>query len=133
MIAKSNMQFDSQLQTIATETYRHGRQVDRLTVPLTFGGVGRNGGRFGLRIRVPAGFETDYASTPRFLWWLVPPRGLYSRAAVVHDFLCETRPCSRFMADAIFREAMCSVGVPRWRRVIMYYAVRAYSICRGLR
>lgn len=129
------MTFDSPLAIIDVGTNQHGRQEYRLTEPLTFGGLGgfsENGGRYGLRVHVPVGFQTDFASVPRFLWWLFPPQGRGSRAAVVHDYLCVSQACSRFMADAIFREGMRELGVPWWRRVSMYYAVRGYSICRGV-
>ena len=60
--------------------------------------------------------------------------------AILHDFLYATqgtgvwhgqrwisrdRPYSRAEADAIFREAMGVVGVPAWRREVMYLAVWA--------
>src|SRR6266850_4958854 len=38
-------------------------------------------------IIVPAGFVTDFASTPRAIWAVLPPVGQYQLAAVVHDFL----------------------------------------------
>ena len=41
-------------------------------------------------IEVPQGFETDFASVPRFFWRVVPPWGRYSPAAVVHDYLYST-------------------------------------------
>lgn len=40
-------------------------------------------------IVVPKGFETDFASTPRLLQNLFPPTGPWTKAAVVHDFLCD--------------------------------------------
>lgn len=39
-------------------------------------------------IIVPKGFRTDFASTPRFLYPIFPPTGAWTKAAVVHDFLC---------------------------------------------
>lgn len=119
------MKFHSQLETIPTGRSEGGRQIDRLTAPLTFSG---SNGSFVLRVVVPSGFETDYASTPRFLWWLVPPRGPYSRATVAHDCLCRDKGCPRFLADAVFRVAMQALDVPWWQWIPMYYAVRAYSI-----
>src|SRR5262245_46141191 len=56
---------------------------------------------------VPAGFVTDFASTPRALWSVVPPTGRYQLAAVVHDFLYWDQGCAREQADAQMR---------RWRR-----------------
>jgi hypothetical protein len=38
-------------------------------------------------ITIPAGFVTDFASIPRFLWSIYPPTGRYQEAAVVHDWL----------------------------------------------
>jgi len=82
----------------------------------------------GVRISVPAGYRTDLASVPRPFWSVFPPSGAYAPAAVVHDYLCD-RPCvcSRFLADAIFRELMAELGVPRWKRLAIYYAVRLYG------
>src|SRR4051794_33564779 len=37
---------------------------------------------------VPAGFETDFASVPRALTWLLPRYGRYTKAAILHDHLC---------------------------------------------
>jgi len=78
-----------------------------------------------VRVRVPMGFVTDWASVPRVLWPIFPPRGPWNRAAIVHDFLCVEG--DRFLADAIFRVAMRETNVPRWRKLLMYYAVRFYS------
>ncbi len=85
-----------------------------------------NGARFELRI--PAGFKTDLASIPRLLWAIFPPTGKNMRAAIVHDYCYRQRvPFSRFLADAVFREIMIRDGVPAWRRMAMYYAVRAFG------
>ena len=86
-----------------------------------------NGG--GLSIVVPEGFVTDFASIPRIFWAILPHDGAYAPAAVVHDYLYSLRfkGCSRFLADSIFRDAMARLNVPIWRRVPMYYAVRAFG------
>ena len=39
-------------------------------------------------IIIPAGFATDLATIPRIFWALLPPSGVYEKAAVVHDFGC---------------------------------------------
>jgi len=81
-----------------------------------------------LRVEIPAGTLTDLASTPRWAWPVFPPSGQWNRAAILHDYLCsESVDCGRFLADALFRVAMADVGVPVWRRTIMYFAVRLYS------
>ena len=102
-----------------------GRPTVRLTHFLVYA-LTTNGGE--LKVKVPAGFVTDLATTPRILWPIFPPWGRWNRAAILHDYLCVHRTCSRFLADALFREAMKDLGVPLWRRVIMYYAVRIWAI-----
>jgi len=82
----------------------------------------------GLRITVPAGFATDLASVPRFFWWWFPPAGDHAAAAVVHDWFYQHRNgVSRFLADAIFRDLMTSLGVSVWRRWCMWMAVRLFG------
>ena len=76
------------------------------------------------RIFVPPGFETDYASVPRMFWAIYPPDGEYTEAAVVHDYLYWTQPCSRAQADKVFLEGMKELGVPWARRTLIYSAVR---------
>ena len=76
-------------------------------------------------IHVPKGFVTDLASTPFFVWSLGFPKwGRHSKAAVVHDYLYQSKLRSRAMADLIFLEAMCVLRVPLWKRILMYMAVR---------
>ncbi len=99
-----------------------GRSEYELIEPLVFD-QRLNGG--GLKFTVPRGFVTNLASTPRPLWSIFPPAGKWNRAAILHDYLYSRQAdCSRFLADALFREAMATLGVPWWRRVLMYYAVR---------
>jgi hypothetical protein len=85
-------------------------------------------------VTVAPGFETDFASVPRPLWWWLPPWGRHGRAAIVHDFLYQLgsvtdpvagslRRPSRAEADRIFREAMAVLDhvilsrSPLWRRL----------------
>lgn len=76
-------------------------------------------------IRVPAGFETDFASVPRLLWPILDPTGPYGKAAVLHDWLYRTRGlATRDQADRVFLEAMEALGVGWWTRTIMYRGVR---------
>ena len=80
-------------------------------------------------IVVPDGFKTDLASIPRWVPELLVQRnGRHRKAAIVHDFMCRTWMLdARPLADRIFLEAMAVDGVPRWRRYIMYAAVRAMT------
>ena len=78
--------------------------------------------------RVPAGFHTDGASTPRAVWSIVPPFGRYLEAAVVHDYFYRNRTSlTRKAADRLFINMMEHAGVPWWKRKSMYFAVRAFG------
>jgi hypothetical protein len=86
----------------------------------------------GTSITVPAGFITDGASIPRPLWWLLPTWGRYSRAAVIHDYLCtlvrrgkaHPQAPTRKAADAVFYDALVVCGVSRLVRWAMWIGVR---------
>jgi hypothetical protein len=90
-------------------------------------------------VAVPTGFETDGASVPRPFWDLLPSWGTYSRAAVVHDYLCrllnEGTPHAlaptRRHADAVFYEAMTVCGTGLVMRWVMWAAVRVFAVLTG--
>lgn len=80
---------------------------------------------------VPEGYTTDFASVPRFIWWLVPTYGNYTAATVLHDWLItDMLPYNKTIAaspqhiDKVFREAMQSLGVSLPRRWLMWAGVR---------
>ena len=83
-------------------------------------------------ITVPAGFETDYASIPRPLWTILPPRGKYNRPAIIHDFLYHFAPIdpttlkrvNRGRADYIIREACENVGDRFTQRWLIYIGLK---------
>jgi len=74
-------------------------------------------------IHVPAGFVTDYASIPRIFWGILPPSGKYTKATVLHDYLYASELFDKKTADLIFKEAMLSLDVSKWKIYTMYYAV----------
>jgi hypothetical protein len=76
-------------------------------------------------ITVPEGFDTDFASIPAFAWPVAEKLGRYNRAAILHDYLYKDGRFSRKMADQVFLAGMKYLGVPAWRRRLMYWAVRA--------
>ena len=85
-------------------------------------------------IIVPAGFVTDFASTPQIVWSIgMPKSGIYDCAAVVHDYLyvmgglLTDRTYTKVDADAIFNEAMGVLGVGRVKRYFMYQAVKWFG------
>ena len=78
------------------------------------------------RFVVPAGFRTDFASVPRVFVWLIPKYGRYTKAAILHDHLCDEAKADRFDrddADGLFRRAMRELGVSFLRRWVMWGAV----------
>lgn len=75
---------------------------------------------------VPAGFITDGATVPRWLWWLFPPVDRYFPAAAVHDHLLESGQPWR-VANKFFRRALAECDVPTWRRKAMSAAVGVYG------
>lgn len=86
---------------------------------------------------VPAGFITDFATVPRVVAWLVPTYGRYTRAAILHDWLCTTGICTGVVssrdADGLFRRVMREEGVPITRRWLMWAGVRWGALFNGTR
>lgn len=77
------------------------------------------------------GFITDFATVPAPLTWLIPTYGRYTKAAVVHDYLCDCLnsrmddpPANGRDVDGIFRRIMEELGVPFPRRWLMWCGVR---------
>lgn len=82
-------------------------------------------------ITVPAGFVTDFASVPRIFWSVLPPYGQYTGASVIHDWLYRTGGMNshytRIQCDNIFLEGMVVLGVPKWKRNVMHWAVSKFG------
>jgi len=77
---------------------------------------------------IPKGIDTDFASIPRSFRFLISRVGNHGMAAVLHDWLCEYKIVSRKEADRLFLEAMGVSEVNWFKRNIMYFGVKAYSI-----
>lgn len=75
-------------------------------------------------ITVPAGFITDLASIPQFLWNILPPIGKYDRAAVLHDFLYRMGGVTKAQADGVLKEVMEFRQVAWATRWAIYAGVR---------
>lgn len=81
-------------------------------------------------ITVPAGFVTDFASIPFFVFLLSPMNGMvsdYGRSAVIHDYLYVTGLVGRERADDTFYSAMLCEDVLWPTRVVMWAAVRCFG------
>lgn len=76
-------------------------------------------------IRVPRGFETDFASIPYAVAGFIDPMGDNMEAAVIHDYLYAVgEPGQREKADTILLDALAQHHVDPVRRKLMYEAVR---------
>jgi hypothetical protein len=75
-------------------------------------------------IEVPAGFETDFASVPRWPLTFALLGSYGHAAAVIHDWLYTTGELSRADADRVFLNALRSSGIARWRAYAMWAGVR---------
>jgi hypothetical protein len=84
--------------------------------------------------------ETDLASIPFFVTWLVPKDGAHTPAALLHDTLIggtvgvdydtsDGEQISERHADYLFREAMRNSSVGVVRRWLMWSAVSMKTLC----
>jgi len=82
-------------------------------------------------IRVAAGFVTDFASIPQPFHLIISKLGRYNKAAVIHDALYQGviagGTTKRKVADKVFLQGMVDLGVKRWKRNLMYRAVRLFG------
>lgn len=72
-------------------------------------------------------FHTDFASIPRIFWSILPPDGQYTQAAVMHDYLYQNALRDRAYCDLLFLRGMVVLGIPKWKRQIMYLFVRLFG------
>jgi len=99
-----------------------------------------------LRLVVPMGFQHDFASVPRALWWFISPIDL-GLASIFHDWLYRESgrvttlgrtkragewvqvndPWSRYDADRLFARMMREQGVSQFRRRAAFRAVQWFG------
>ena len=107
---------------------RHGWRFWRLAQPLIYEIGGPGSGRV---IRVSKDFITDGPSIPQFLWRILPVWASYSRAGVIHDYLCyliadntpHPEAPTRADADRIFFEAMTALNIGWVQKYALYWGV----------
>lgn len=118
--------FSAPVVVMLTNVYQHGRRVCRCV-----GSTDYDDGR--IKFTIVDGSETDWVSTPWWLWWVFPSFDRAAEAALLHDSLLKLRlvleqmvpvPVSRLSVDKLFRDAMEPLGVAHWRRNLMYAGVR---------
>ena len=89
----------------------------------------------GMMFTVPAGFVTDGASIPRFLWRLCghPLETRRFPVAVLHDWLYEADlGLTRQQVDEIYRDGLLSLGYGKWTANTEYYAIRLFGGSRWI-
>lgn len=74
-------------------------------------------------ITVPAGSESDGASTPPEIWPVLPPFGLYWPAAVLHDWAYRYSKLPKDECDLLLNEGMAALGVHEVTRIEIYEGV----------
>jgi len=80
----------------------------------------------GVKIVVPAGFETDFASVPRCVQGLLCEDSIFSVAAIVHDYLY-WRGAPKVLSDGFFFALMQWEGISRFDRLVMWQAVQWFG------
>jgi hypothetical protein len=81
----------------------------------------------GLTLVVRRGTRTDFASFPRWLWWLLKKDGPWARAALFHDDLYRRQIMSRFKSDALFRGLLEDELCPVWAQKLFFLALRIHG------
>ena len=86
----------------------------------------------GYYIVVPRGFETDYASIPKFVPRFIVDQddAIIREAAVIHDYLYSRisgTQLTRHTADTILYYGMLALGSPRWKAELVHLAVRLFG------
>ena len=62
-------------------------------------------------VSIPTGFPTDFASIPKFIFWLLPWWAKFNKPSPLHDYLYRNKmimgkPITQKKADDVFLEAM---------------------------
>lgn len=78
---------------------------------------------------VPAGFITDGASIPRFLWRLLghPFQSDYIDVFIRHDYRYQTGEIPRADADQEMLDGLKAAGMGYFKRYTIYWGVRLFG------
>jgi hypothetical protein len=78
-------------------------------------------------IEVDVGYKSDFASIPKIFWSILSPIDTYAKAAILHDWLYFKGIYTRRKSDRIFNEAMMVLRTKKWKRITLYFFVRAFG------
>lgn len=83
-----------------------------------------------VKLVIPKGYTTDFASVPQLLWWLIPAHGNAAMPAIIHDYTCEYGILPRWQCDKIFLQLLKKANISTWQYSLMYLYVRALGWVR---
>lgn len=103
----------------ADQTVKEGKIRNTLTEDLHFVIDGK-------KYTIKSGYKSDGGSIPRFAWRTIgcPFGAVYEPAAWVHDILCESKIVDYKEAGEIMLALMEWLNVARWRRNIIFLAIK---------
>lgn len=91
----------------------------------------------GVEYIIKTGFVTDLASTPTFLWWLLPPDGILLRGSIIHDYIYSKtylmcldgtrKPFTRKEADKLFENITENISYSAVLGKIVYFFLRLFG------
>ena len=78
---------------------------------------------------VPAGFQSDGMSIPRFFWrWLSPQLDFTTLIpSILHDFAYSAKFDSRKNIDGWYRDLLIKNGFPKFKAYIVYFGLRLFG------
>lgn len=86
---------------------------------------------------IPGDYVTDLATVPRVFWAILPPHGVYERAAVLHDWaITDGIPAGLLTsrdADGLFRRVAREGGAGWVLRWVLWWGVRVGALFNGRR
>lgn len=77
-------------------------------------------------VRVPEGYETDFATLPLICQLVLGNRDDYAEESVIHDWLC-SNDLPRFYSNAKMRIIMTALGRPKWKILAVYYGLMIFG------
>lgn len=87
--------------------------------------------RKSIKVHIAVGTLTDFASIPRLARVIIPKLGKHTKATVPHDAIYRDEipghVFTRSEADLMFRDGMKDLGVVKWKRIVMWLAVRIFG------